>query len=360
MNKTLFIFAMVLSSLLVGCSSQTLTPNSTETQTPEPVQTLATDPSSIQTPKPIIFDTDMAHEDMFAALFLLSHPNVDLKAITVSGTGEAHCERGVVNALGLVTLSEHDEIPVTCGRETPLAGDHEFPAEWRQAVDDAYGVELPKGGEPSELNAADLIIDIIKSSDEPVTIVAVGPLTNIAESIQKEPSIDGKIKEIFVMGGAVNVDGNVGFSGAGIDNQYAEWNIYIDPVAANIVFNSGIPITLVPLDATKDVPVTTKFYNSLKKDLNTPSANIVYELLTANLNFVSNGGFQFWDTLTSVTFTDESIATFEEMQLSVVEEEGPESGYTKPDPTGATIRVATSADRSKFESIFLTILNSED
>jgi inosine-uridine nucleoside N-ribohydrolase len=80
-------------------------------------------------------------------------------------------------------------------------------------------------------------------------------------------------------------------------------------------------------------------------------------LLAANLDFVDSGGFQFWDTLTSAVFTDESIASFEGMQLKVVEEEGQESGYTRSDPNGATIRVAMSADRSKFERLLLTILN---
>jgi len=158
------------------------------------------------------------------------------------------------------------------------------------------------------------------------------------------------------MGGAVKVDGNVGNSGVGINNKHAEWNIYIDPVAANIVFNSGVPITLIPLDATNDAPITRKFYTALGNNLNTSSAIIVHDLLTANLDFVDSGGFQFWDTLTSVVFTDESVASFEEIHLSVVEEE-PESGYTKPDPNGPMIRIATSADRGKFESILLTILN---
>jgi len=346
MNKRLFIIVILSSLWLAACSSQTPAPN------PSLIQ--------IQTPKPVIFDTDMAHEDMISALFLMSHPNVDLKVITVTGTGEAHCESGVVNALGLVTLSGHEEIPVSCGRERPLAGNHEFPLEWRQDADTAYGVEIPAGGNPSELSAPDLIIDTLQNSNEPVAIVAVGPLTNIAEALQKESGISAKVKDIYIMGGAVNVDGNVGNPGVGIDNEHAEWNIYIDPVAANIVFNSGAPVTLVPLDATKDVPVTRKFFNSLSNYLTTPSANFVYEMLSANLDFVDSGGFQFWDTLTSAIFTDESIASFEEIQLSVVEEEGPESGYTKPDAAGPTIRVATSADRVKFESILLTILNWED
>lgn len=190
--------------------------------------------------------------------------------------------------------------------------------------------------------------------------MAVGPLTNIAEALQTAPEIDAKIEAIYIMGGAVKTDGNVGISGVGIQNQYAEWNIYIDPVAANIVFDSGIPIILVSLDATDDVPVTRNFYKTLDKNRNTPSANLAYELLTANLDFIDSGGFQFWDPLAASVFTDQSIVSLEEIRLVVITAEGPESGHTRPDPNGATIKVAMSSDRNKFEPIFLTILNWED
>lgn len=346
MNRQLLTILIALSLLVTSCGG------------PSP----APDPSLIQihTPQPVIFDTDMAHEDIFSALFLLSHPNVDVQAITVTATGEVHCEPGVEYALGLVTLSGHEDIPVTCGRETPLAGNHVFPAEWRKDADEGYGVAMPKGGSPSDLSAADLIIGLVRNSEEPISIVAVGPLTNIAEVIQKEPGIVTNIKEIYIMGGAVEVEGNVGNSGVGINNKYAEWNIYIDPVAANIVFNSGASITLVPLDATKDVPITRRFHRALGDNRNTPSANLVYDILTANLGFVDSGGFQFWDSLTSAIFTDQSVVTFKEMQLTVVEQEGPESGYTKPDPNGAKVKVATSADQRRFEQVLLTILNWEN
>ncbi len=346
LKQLILTLVFISSLLLVGCANQNLTP----------------DPSVIQpqTPKPVIFDTDMAHEDMFAALFLLSHPNVDLRAITVSGTGEAHCGPGVSNALGLVTLSGHEDIPVACGRETPLVGNHVFPADWRQAADDAYGVEIPAGRDGSKLSASDLIIDILQKSNEAISIVAVGPLTNIADALQKSPDISSKIKEIYIMGGAVDAKGNVGNSGVNIQNEHAEWNIYIDPVAANIVFKSGIPIILIPLDATEDVPVTRKFYEALEKSRNTPAAKLVYELLTANLDFVDSGGFQFWDSLTAATSTDQSIVKFEELNVSIVEEEGPESGRLKQDANGAKIKVAMSADPNKFEGLFLTVLNWTD
>lgn len=340
------VIVFILSVLLSGCGGQSPTPD------PSLIQ--------IQTPKSVIFDTDMAHEDMFSALFLLSHPNVAVQAITVSGTGEAHCGPGVENALGLVAVSGHEDIPVACGRETPLAGDHVFPAEWRQGADEAYGNPIPEGSMPSELSAPDLIIDIVHDSEEPITIVAVGPLTNVAAALQKAPEISANIAEIYIMGGAVEVEGNVGNSGVGIDNKYAEWNIYIDPAAANIVFRSGIPIVLVPLDATRDVPVTRNFYRALEKYRNSAPASLVYDILTANLDLVDNGGFQFWDSLTAAIFSDETIAAFGNYRLSIVEQEGPESGYTKQDPRGPAIKVATGADRAKFESLLLTVLNWEE
>jgi inosine-uridine nucleoside N-ribohydrolase len=313
----------------------------------------------LRAPQPVILDVDMAHEDMFAALFLLQHPNVDLKAITVTGTGEAHCGPGVRNALGLLHLVGGADLPVACGRETPMAGDHAFPDAWRAGADRAYGVALPEGGEPSPLSAPQLIAERVTKSGDRVTIVAVGPLTNIAEALQARPEIVDQIEAIYVMGGAVEVEGNVGNSGAGIDNPYAEWNIYADPAAANIVFESGLPVTLVPLDATRDVPVTRRFYNSLGRQANSPAADFVHEMLGANLDSVDSGGFHFWDSLTAALFTDESLAEFEEIELHVVEEEGPESGYTKPTGGGAVVRVAVGADRKRFEQLLVTVLNGQ-
>ena len=338
--------AISATLLVTGCGSQSLTP----------------DPSLIQIhpAKPIILDVDMGLDDMLAILYLASHPNVDIRAITVSGTGLAHCDAGVSNALGLVELSDQKDVPVTCGRETPLEGNHVFPADWRQSADDASGVEISYTGEPSPLSAPELIVNILQSSSNRISIVAVGPLTNIAEALQTAPEIHSKIEAIYIMGGAVKTDGNVGFSGVGIQNQYAEWNIYIDPVAANIVFNSGISIILIPLDATDDVPVTRSFYKTLDKNRNSPSAKLAYELLTANLDFIDSGGLQFWDPLAATVFTDQGVVSFEEIQLVVVTDEGLESGRTKPDSNGVRIKVAMGANRNKFEPVFLTVLNWEN
>lgn len=309
-------------------------------------------------PKPIIYDTDMAHEDMIAALFLMGHPNAELKAITVSGTGEAHCQPGVRTAQGLAALAGMPELPVACGRETPLQGNHEFPADWRQGADDAYGVPLPDNpNPPAASEAADLIAKIVSDSPQKVTLVAVGPLTNLGEALREHPEIVQNIAEIYIMGGAVDVPGNVGASRVGIDNQLAEWNIYIDPVAANLVLASGARVVLVPLDATQQVPITRRFYNTLGKARATPVANFVYDVLATQRDFINNGGFEFWDTLTSAVALHPDLTRFESRDIRVVEEEGNQSGWTQTVPDGYPVQVALSGEAERFEALLLTVLN---
>src|SRR5512144_2201583 len=92
------------------------------------------------TPRPVIVDTDMAPDDWMAILYLLQRQDISVQAITVAGTGEAHCGPGVRNALGLAALAGQPNIPVACGRETPLQGSHAFPDDWRAGADAVLGL----------------------------------------------------------------------------------------------------------------------------------------------------------------------------------------------------------------------------
>lgn len=318
---------------------------------PETVPTLKDDAI------PFIIDTDMAGDDWMAILYLLQHPDVNVVAITVTGTGEAHCAPGMRNALDLVMLAERSQIPVACGRESPLMGNHAFPAEWRDAVDNLFGLSLPQHpGQPSSDSAPELITRLLRETDQKIHIVALGPLTNIAEAFQADPALNAHLEMLTIMGGAVNVPGNVGPT-LNVENQYAEWNIYADPHAANIVFDIVLPITLVPLDATQHVPMTMDFYKKIKKDRTTPVAEFVYRVLTQIEDRIKQGGYYFWDPLAAVIATDEGLANFQDIQLVVIEKEGPESGRTLESKDGKMIRVATMADAKQFEKLFLDTLN---
>jgi pyrimidine-specific ribonucleoside hydrolase len=322
--------------------------------------TADTGPPALSTDaRPIVIDTDMAADDWMAILFLLQRPDLDVRAVTVTGAGEAHCEPGVQNALDLVALAGRPDIPVTCGRETPLQGNHVFPPSWRDHVDALAGVSIPSSpGQPHEQDAVALIASAIREAAGELEIIALGPLTNLGEAFQIDPSLAEEIAQIYVMGGAFNVPGNVTDAPEmAIDNQVAEWNIYVDPYAAALVVASGAPITFVPLDASNHVPLDERFYDRLDANRTTPEAMFVYQMLTESIGFVRSGDYYFWDPLTAAILVDESLSTLEAERIAVTVEEGPESGATRPDPDGTQVRIATWADEARFKALFLDVLN---
>lgn len=300
----------------------------------------------------------MAVDDWLAILFLLGRSELDVRAITVTGAGEAHCEPGVRHARELTALAGRPDLPVACGREAPIAGEHAFPAGWRDAVDALVGLDLPDvGPAPDVGSAVDLLGRVVDASPEPVTVLALGPLTNLADAFAAQPDLPRRLGDVVIMGGAVEVPGNVGESGAGIDNPHAEWNIYVDPVAARTVLRSDAPVTLVPLDATNHAKATPAFLDRLAADRTTPSAQFAYEALAARRGELESGFYYFWDPLAAATLVDATLTTFEERPLDVVVDEGPESGRIIPADGGRADRFATTADGPRFEQLFLDALN---
>ena len=344
--RKLALLICIVTFMVAGCASA---PTSVR---PEPSS------STASATKTVVIDTDMAVDDWMAILYLLQRPDVVVEAITVSGAGEAHCDAGTRNALDLAALAGDAEIPVSCGREDPLQGNHTFPASWRVFVDSLAGLSLPSNPNlPSTQTAVELLTSAIQSPPQKVVLVTLGPLTNVAEALQSEPSLVANIEMIYIMGGAVTVPGNLQVPGVDIDNSVAEWNIYVDPHAAAVVFESGAPITLVPLDATHHARVTVAFYRRLGADHTTPEADFVYQVLTGMQDFINSGEYFFWDPLAAAVAIDESLVTIQPETLRVVEEEGPESGRTLAAGDGSTMRVCTAADGPRFEEVFLDTLN---
>ena len=309
--------------------------------------------------RPVLIDTDMAADDWMAILYLLQRPDIDVRAITVTGAGEAHCGPGVQNALDLVALAGRPEILVTCGKESPLKGEHVFPQSWREDVDELAGITIPSSpSQPHDMDAVELITNIVQNAAGEIEIIALGPLTNIAEAIQEEPSLAEEIKKIYIMGGAFYVPGNVyGAAGTGPFNDVAEWNIYVDPHAAGVVVASGAPITFVPLDASNHVLLDEVFYDRLAEDRSTPESEFVYQVLTEKIGFVNSGEYFFWDPLTAAIAVNESMGTYEVQPVVIFEEEGPESGATQIAEDGSMVRIATAAAGDQFKQHFLDVLN---
>jgi hypothetical protein len=215
-------------------------------------------------------------------------------------------------------------------------------------------MDLPEAAPNETRSAPELLASLIASAETPIEVVAVGPLTNLALALEADSSLVDGLAGITIMGGAVDVPGNV------MRNEVAEWNIWVDPTAAGVVFASGAPVTLVPLDATNNLPTSRIFWESLDHVAQTPAATIVRDVWANSGVWIDNpGGFYFWDELAAATLVDESLVTFETRRLVVDDETRENKGWTREDPTGTAVRVATSANRLAFEQLFLdTIVGS--
>ena len=312
----------------------------------------------MSTPRSVLIDTDVASDDWMAILYLLRHSDVSVKAITVTGTGEAHSEPGARTSLGLLALAGQPDVPVAMGSETPLGVGHAFPDFIRDMVDSAMGIPLPPSPwEPVNQDAVAFLTLFLQDSPQKAVILALGPLTNLAQAFQAAPSLVERVEMLYVMGGAVDVPGNIFEAGGQQHDNVAEWNIYCDPYAAKIVFHSGVPITLVPLDATNQAPTTMRFYRRMEQDRGTPEAEFVFQILLKSREFIPGGRMYFWDPLTAAILTDESLATIEQRTLTVVADEGRQSGRTLETDDGASVRLCTAVDSARFEELFLDVLN---
>ena len=302
---------------------------------------------------PLIIDTDAGSDDLMAISFLLAHPSVHIEAITVAN-GLAHVDAGARNLVRLVELSTRRNIPVFAGRGTPLRGNAEFPAEWRKISDELPGVTLPASSrQPEPRKAADYLVERLRNQKRPVRILALGPLTNLAEALKREPSIAGNIQEIVIMGGAVRVPGNLADGDLfKTPNKTAEWNIFVDPLAAGIVFRSGIPIRLIPLDATNKVPIDVAFLRDFAASARSPLGRFVTQVLESDKKSIEDGYFYAWDPLAAVALLHPTVVKTSRLHIDVLQD-SPQDGRTAQVPGPPNAAVALDADPAAFRRIFL-------
>jgi pyrimidine-specific ribonucleoside hydrolase len=300
---------------------------------------------------PVVVDTDMWTDDVLALLYRLRRPDVDLRAIAVAGTGLTRCPPGARNALDLLALAGRANVPVGCGLTEPLEGFDQFPAEWRSGADSLFGLLLPPSGRaPDARGGVELLRATLAASTRPVTLLALGPLTDVAALLRSHPDVAPRIERVVAMGGAVHVPGNVG---AGHEN--VEFNLWIDPLAAGEVLASGVPVTLVPLDATNDVPATITVALALQQyHYATPEATVAWEVMASTGLFL--GGEYFWDPLAATVLTRPSALRFADERLRVVTAPGADHGRVAASPSGAPVTVAVGANRAAFETDFLATL----
>jgi inosine-uridine nucleoside N-ribohydrolase len=157
------------------------------------------------------------------------------------------------------------------------------------------------------------------------------------------------------MGGALFVPGNVAFGGPP-DNEVAEWNIYVDPTAAQAVIDAGLRVRLVSLDGTNQVPVTHEYAERVRREASRPAALVLAELFDAN-PFMADGTYFLWDPLAAALAAGYPLGSFSAARVDVEEAEGPEAGFTRPVDGAPNVEYLSSADREAAENSLLQTLN---
>ncbi len=200
-------------------------------------------------PKSILIDTDPGIDDALAILLAAASSEVQLEGLTVVH-GNCPMKQGVVNALSILELIGASHVPVAAGLSRPLVKEALFAEETHGPQGLGYATLEPPLSKPVDIHAVDFLVDTVLSKPGEVSIVAIGPLTNIALALRMEPAFQNAVREVIIMGGAIRHQGNT--------TPLAEYNTYADPHAAHIVFHSGMPITLVPLDVTYQCLLTSE------------------------------------------------------------------------------------------------------
>ena len=217
---------------------------------------------------PIILDCDPGHDDAIAMVLALASPELDVKAITASA-GNQTPDKTLRNVLRMLTLLGRQDIPVAGGARKPLMRELII-AENVHGESGLDGPALPEPDfTPQACTAVELMAKTLRESPQPVTIVATGPQTNVALLLNSHPELHDKIARIVLMGGAM-VLGNW--------QPAAEFNIYVDPEAAEIVFQSGIPVVMAGLDVTHRAQIHGLDIERFRQ-VGNPVATIVAELL---------------------------------------------------------------------------------
>lgn len=248
--------------------------------------------------KHILLDTDPGIDDSLAILLALASPEISLDGLSIVH-GNSSAEQGTVNALSVLELAKASHVPVYKGCDLPLVQPSLLAPETHGEQGIGYAKLPVPQTKPQVQHGSDFLIEGIMSKPGKVTLVCIGPLTNVALAIRKEPRIVENVKEVFIMGGAIRHEGNT--------TPLAEFNTFVDPHAAHMVFHSGMPITLTPLDVTYqcvflpddlnrlltiDSPITkfiadaTRFYMEFHDEYQKIQGCVINDPLTLALTFM--------------------------------------------------------------------------
>ncbi|WP_052891302.1 nucleoside hydrolase [Thermogemmatispora carboxidivorans] len=308
---------------------------------------------SSKQPLRLILDTDPGIDDALALLLALASPEVSLEGVTTV-SGNVPLEDTTRNALALLALAGREDIPVAAGAARPLVGEplHAPEVHGQHGLGRAELAEPTTGpvGQP----AATFLRERIKAAPGAITLVAVGPLTNLALAVRLAPEIAHQVREVVIMGGALRVPGNV--------TPAAEFNIYADPEAAHIVFHAGWPLRLVSLDTTQQVGLTHAQFAPLCRPESRIGRSIAAMLAHYFEDFAPRAGyerFHLHDPLALAAAIHPELLRWEPVYVDVELSGHQTSGATvawfrrRSETPPANVLAATAVDVTGFTTFFV-------
>ena len=282
-------------------------------------------------PRPLIIDTDPGKDDAVAILLALSAPEAFEIVLMSAAAGNVGLEQTSANILRLCEVMGRTDISVHAGCPRPILQTLKT-VPHIHGSDGLGGANLPPpSSQPSEVHAVPAIIEAVRSTTEPVSFACIAPLTNLALALVMAPDIADNIREIAVMGGS--------FSGGNI-TPHASFNIYSDPHAAHIVFNSGAPVTMIGLDVTRQTMPTPEWC-ALLRESGTPAAHVVADLWGDPTAFMN-------DACIIAHMLEPDIFGTEQVNVEIETADPVEIGRTRRVDAGAQVSAALTIDAPRF------------
>ena len=306
--------------------------------------------------KKVIIDCDVGVDDAFALILAFHSCELEVKAVT-GVNGNVPLDQVFENIQKVLSLIHPQHGPLIAkGADRPLKGKAVY-AHSVHGKDGLGGakIERRKGEEWWQIysgRADELITKMAHQYPNELTLIATGPLTNLALALQKDPEGMRKLKEVSIMGGAVRTKGNI--------TPYAEFNIFSDPLAAKLVFESGLPITLVPLDVTHQVFLTPQVIEEKIKPINNSFSRFVIEAIGYDLNthrFLRGSELIYLhDPLAAGVVINPGLVKKERLPLDVEIEEGEHYGHISEVKEGPKVEVCLEVNPERFFELFVSSL----
>lgn len=296
-------------------------------------------------PRPVILDCDPGHDDALAIALAVVRPELRVLAITTVA-GNAGLAATTRNAGRVLALMGRADIPVAAGADRPLVREPWIPVQFH-GESGLDGADLPEPAHPPEpVTAVELCASLLRATAEPVTIVATGPLTNVALLLRAAPALRSRIAEIAVMGGSL---------GEGNTTTSAEFNIWSDPEAADVVFRSGIPIRMAGLDVTHQalvLPVDVRRLESLGNRAGRVFADLMRFFAIHHRDRYGWDGPPVHDAVAVAWLLEPSLVSSRHLRVDVELGSGLTRGRTVADPEGLAglppnVEVGIEIDRER-------------